>query len=244
MAKKETTSDKLKDLFASHGGGAEKDWKRLSKKNNTEGQPVRIFENKNIGVTLEVVELGAGQFKARQLTSAANANFAAPTAVPTTAIVLQPVIDTNQARNEAADSVIETLDEEDENPMLKQAGKALANRFVFAIGGGDLTSGLQDGLYAEISLKGRDYDQHLEHVISHLLPKGHGGEVTELTFDFSNYRDPVKLVSDMHACGFIWDAQYQAEMDVMSGTKHLPALSAVFGAVPVVKAPVASPKHK
>lgn len=224
-----TASDMLKEFFARNGGGEEKDWKRLSKKKNGEGQWVRTFENKQTGVQLETVELGNGQFKARRLTAEANASFAGES----DAIATKPVFATEQAQRDAADKVIEQLmDDEGEGQvsasLLKKAGIAVANRFHFAIGGGAPGAGLMDGLFAEFSPPG-DYDQHLEHVIGHLMPKDCGGEATELTFDFSTYTDPVKLVSDLQKCGFVWDRGYQAEMDSNTGIAHLPALEKVFG---------------
>lgn len=242
-----TTSDQLKEFFAQNGGGDEKDWKRLSKKKNAEGQWVREFENRQTGVQLEVVETGPGQFKARRLTADANASFAASNALAT-----EPVIDKDPARNAAADQVIEKLlapyaddaDEEDEGDipraLLKKAGTALANRFVFAIGG-DPAGGLMDGLWVEISPGRGEYDQHLEHVIGHLLPPGNGGEVMEITFDFSEWKDPVKLVSDLMKRGFVWDEGYQAALDANAAIPHLPALKAAFGKSPPVAPPAVSP---
>ncbi len=232
-----TTSDQLKHFFAQHGGGEEKDWKRLSKKKNPEGQWVRQFENKQTGVQLEVVETAPGEFKARRLADAANAAFTGDSA-----LVSSPVIETDTARNEAADKIIDQLDEEDEiSPaLLKKAGTALANRFVFAIGGDPTATGLLDGLFVEFSPKGRDYDQHLEHVISHLLPKNNGGEATELTFDFSAYKDPIRLVSDLLKKGFIWDETYQAQMDVSTGMNYLAIVKAGLPA-PQAAAPAPKP---
>ncbi len=232
-----TTSDQLKHFFAEHGGGEEKDWKRLSKKKNPEGQVVRQFENKKTGVQLEVVETAPGQFKARRLADTANAAFTS-----TPELTRAPVIETDTARNAAADAIIEQLDEEDEiaPSLLKQAGTALANRFVFAIGGDPAATGLMDGLFVEFSPKGRDYDQHLEHVISHLLPKNNGGEAMELTFDFSAYKDPVRLVSDLMKKGFIWDETYQAQMDASTGMPYLATLKAAFVA-PTSATPAAKP---
>jgi hypothetical protein len=231
-----TTSDQLKHFFAQNGGGEEKDWKRTSKKKNGEGQWVRTFENRDTGVQLEVVETGPGQFKARRLTAEANPAFSDE-------IVKKPVFETDPAKKEAADKVIEQLMEDGAESVsaaqLKKAGRALANRFHFSVGGKP-DGGLMDGLFAEFSPPG-DYDQHLEHVIGPLLPKNNGGEVMELTFDFSAYKDPVKLVSDLQKCGFVWDAGYQAQMDAGNGCNHLPELQKVFGAAPAAPAPQCKP---
>ncbi|MDE1154006.1 MAG: hypothetical protein PW788_15855 [Micavibrio sp.] len=235
-----TTSDQLKHFFAQHGGGDEKDWKRTSKKKNDEGQVVRQFENRKTGVQLEVVETAPGQFKARRLSADANASFAPPAAEELTR---KPVIETNADKNAAADKVIEKLAEYDEEiatSLLKKAGTALANRFVFAIGG-DVNGGLLDSLFAEISPKGLDYDQHLEHVISHLLPKNNGGEAMELTFDFSGYKDPVRLVSDLQKNGFIWDETYQAQMDASTGQNYLALVKAAFAAPAATATPAPKP---
>lgn len=64
---KETTSDKLKEIFAQNGGGSEKDWKRTDKRKDAEGHWVRTFRNAATGASVEVVELGENQFKARRL---------------------------------------------------------------------------------------------------------------------------------------------------------------------------------
>jgi len=234
-----TTSDQLKTFFAQHGGGDEKDWKRTSKKKNGVGQVVRQFENRKTGVQLEVVETGPGQFKARRLSADANAHFAPPAAEE---LARRPFLETNAEKNAAADAVIEKLadfDDEISASLLKKAGTALANRFVFAIGG-DVNGGLLDGLFVEFSPQGIDYDQHLEHVISHLLPKNNGGEAMELTFDFSGYKDPVRLVSDLQKNGFIWDEAYQAQMDVSTGKNYLAVVKAAFDA-PTAAAPAPKP---
>lgn len=221
-----STSDNLKKVFAQYSGGSEKDWKRLSKKNNAEGQPVRVFENKKTGVKLEVVELGDGQFKARRLSDDAEPQDAQ-------ALVRAPVIETDATQNDAADQVIRLLEDDyDElydqagKDLIAKAGKAMANRFCFAIGGGE-DDAVQDGLYVEFSPIGINYTQHLEHVISHLLPDN-CGEDMELTFNFSNYTDPVRLVSDLMKHGFVWDREYQRTMDAQTGTPHFAALSKAF----------------
>lgn len=226
-----TTSDQLKEVFSQHGGGDEKDWKRISKKKNLEGQWVREFKNRESGVRLEVIETSPGQFKTRSLTSEANNNFANQET-----LTRAPAIETDPVKNAAADKVIEALldphsddEEEDDIPqkLIKKAGQALANRFVFAIGGGSKSS-LQDGLFVEFSPKGSDYDQHLSHVIGHLLPKGHGGELLELTFDFSSWSDPVKLASDLMKKGFVWDEGYQSSLDMNTGDGYLTTLKMAF----------------
>lgn len=229
-----TTSDQLKEFFAQHGGGEEKDWKRLSKRKNAEGQWVRQFENRETQIQIEVVETGPGQFQARRLTAEANASFEKNEEIATA-----PVRDNDPVHNDAADKVIAKLlapygdsgDDEEESDipasLLKKAGTALANRFVFAIGG-DPAGDMMDGLFVEFSPRRGDYDQHLEHVIGHLLPKGNGGEAMEMTFDFSEWKDPVKLVSDLMRRGFVWDEVYQAAMDGNTRVDHLSALKVAF----------------
>jgi hypothetical protein len=61
MAKKETSSDKIKQLLTQLGG-TEKDWKRLSKKKDDQGQWVREFENAALGKKVAVVEKADGTF--------------------------------------------------------------------------------------------------------------------------------------------------------------------------------------
>ncbi|MEZ0261369.1 MAG: hypothetical protein ACAH80_10190 [Alphaproteobacteria bacterium] len=232
-----TASDMLKEFFARNGGGDEKDWKRLPKKKNEDGQWVRIFENRKTGAMVETVETGPGQFKARRLTPDANASFSGDDG----ALAATPTIENDPAKNEAADEIIEKMlsfdDEEGgiSKSQLNKAGAALANRFVFAVGSG----GGLDGFWVEFSPKGGDYDQHLEHVIGHLLPKNNGGELTELTFDFSAYTDPAKLVSDLQKRGFVWDEAYQATMDGTMGTTYLDTVKKAFAAP---AAPAAAPK--
>jgi len=229
-------SDDLKKFFAKHAGGDAKDWKRVSKKKNAEGQNVRVFENGKTGVKLEVVELGAGQFKARRIDDAANAAFAMP------ALCVRPALDMDAARNAAADTIIKRLWDDaiagngqvSVTPQeLVRAGRALANRFVFAVGGG----GDGEDLFIEIFPVGQPkaaegYCHHVEHVIGHLLPQDNNGEIAELTFDFSNYHSAAKLVSALHQCGFVWDAQYQQAVDESTGISHLPALQKIFGTGP------------
>lgn len=238
MAKK-STSDQLKQMFAQNGGGNEKDWKRLSRQKNHEGDWVREFENRKTGARLEVVETGAGQFKARRLTSEANDNFSMPED-----FTRAPVMETDLAKNEAADKVIAILNapysEQDEQEreceiplvLIKKAGQALANRFVFAVGRGKPPFGVIDGLFVEFSARESDYDQSLSYVIGHLLPAGNGGEVLEMTFDFTSWKDPVKLASELMKRGFIWDEDYQESFDQRAGSNYLQVLKSAFGVMP------------
>jgi len=77
---RKTTSDEIKTVL----GGDEKDWKRLSKKKNEDGQWVREFENKKTGAQVEVIEMSEGKFLARpveaagSLTEEANGCFVKP----------------------------------------------------------------------------------------------------------------------------------------------------------------------
>jgi hypothetical protein len=67
---KDSTSDKLKEIFAQQGG-RESDWKRRDKRKDEDGNWVRVFENAKTGKNLEVTELVGGQFKTRELEAGA-----------------------------------------------------------------------------------------------------------------------------------------------------------------------------
>lgn len=67
---KESTSDKLKEIFAQQGG-KESDWKRRDKRKDEDGNWVRVFENAKTGKTLEVTELANGQFNTREVEAGA-----------------------------------------------------------------------------------------------------------------------------------------------------------------------------
>lgn len=223
MADKKTTSSKLKELFAQHGGGSEKDWKRLSKKNNAAGQPVRVFENKNTGVKLEVVELGEGKFLARKLTD----TFAQTQ--PQTQASTTPSIYSGDAKT-AVNCFMTCLEtgkwEKDMHPTpdayskrIKQLGKVLAERFVFAVL--DDPEEQDDGGFSvqvcpDFARKdGWCFSDHIG--IDDLMPKASCDMEGQYSFrdeDYNPiYKDPNKLVDMMLAQGFKWDAGFQQMYD-------------------------------
>lgn len=227
-----TTSDQLKRFFAQHGGGEEKDWKRLSKKKDAEGLWVRQFENKTSGVQIEVVENADGTFKARRLAAAANAAFAGSDG-------LTPALEKDPAKNAAADKIMAQLaereDEEVPERLLKAAGRALANRFIFAVSINDP----QEGLYAVVApVNAPDWDQHLEQYIDHLMPS-RNREVMEATFEFQDYPDVASVVADLQRRGFIWDREFQQNLDAHTGVSIMPQLAAFLpgSAAPAFPAP-------
>lgn len=224
MADKKTTSDRLKEVFAQYGGGSEKDWKRLSKKNNPEGQPVRVFENKNTGVRLEVVELGEGRFKARKLTDTFGQTQPAAAAQSSTPSIYAGDIKT------AVDFFMTCLEtgkwEADMHPTpdaygnrIKQMGKELAARFVFAVL--DDPEEQDDGGFSvqicpDFARKdGWRFSNHIG--IDDLMPKASCDMEGQFSFrdeDYNPiYKNPNALVDMMLAQGFKWDASFQQMYD-------------------------------
>lgn len=229
--KKPTTSDAIKALFAEYGGGDEKDWKRLSKKKNEAGELTRAFENRKTGVRIEVVEHADGSFDVHALEADA------PMAL---------TLETDAARNKAADEIIDQLvngDIEDEIPaaLLQKAGTALANRFVFGIGVDEVMSEEEDrvyyyGFFSPITEE--PYDQHLSTVIEHLLPPG-CDESMECTFTFEGeYADPAALVKELTRRGFIFDADLQKNLDdnADTGNQMMPKLGPILAEAAANKA--------
>ncbi|MCE9506802.1 MAG: hypothetical protein K8R48_00595 [Alphaproteobacteria bacterium] len=293
MAKKETTSDQLKKVLAQYGG-AEKDWKRTSKKKNATGQWVREFENSQIGVKLEATETAEGAFTVVQQ---AFSKAAAPVKVDerkkrmaAEAIrsilaldditeakrkeaiemltkqfglgeegykdVLKeveeekkqqlstPPVETDAAKNKAADEIIERILECEEVPeaKLKKAGKALANRFGFGIGtNDDGYSDDENAFYLAIApLEDTCYDQHVESYIEHLLPEGMSEEC-EASFSYTGKMTLMELAEDLMRRGFVLDRGMQEQMDGQQKKPLWPELKELFDKVRSITPPTNKP---
>ena len=134
-------------------------------------------------------------------------------------------------KNIAADKVLGLLvynSSGDEIPesLLKKSGKALANRFLFALISDEAAEG---GFFVRFApMNDRSYDQHLTHIIEHLLPPMADPEMTreimEATFDFSDYKDPVALAKELMRHGFVWEREFQEENDAGSRIPTMPRL--------------------
>jgi hypothetical protein len=240
---KKTTSDRLKEVFAQFGG-KEGDWKRLSKKKNEGGQWERVFENKSDGAQIVVTELEDGKFDAHVL-GAGDIEIELPAAANTASATIEADPDENAAADQVVDMLVNPLNYDEEgadeklDELVKAAGKTLASHFCFAITE-DETFGTGFSVYV-CPLKDKHYDQHLEHVIEHLMPAmsepGMTREEMEATFSFMDYNDPVKLKADLEMCGFIWDEQMQRNFDKDAENPIIPRLSSQPNTLKGPKAP-------
>lgn len=221
-----STSDQLKEIFAQQGGSSEKDWKRLSKSKNDDGEWVRRFENKKTGAQIDVVEKTDGSYFFQPLAPAEKNDSP---------------IETSPEKNKAADKVIANLlDPEFEgshDALVKKAGKALANRFTFAI---IEDEGADEGSFCAMitptaywEKRGFCFDQPSP--LWDLLPDGE--DVNECgTWVFEDCNEPVALATMLIAHGFIWDKKFQN----FANASLTETISAALGKTGDVKNP--SPK--
>ncbi len=235
MTKSTTTSDDLKALL-SRDGSNEKDWKRLSKSKNSRDQWVRVFENKTTGAQVEVLEVETGKFmigrtvSAQGLTSVANHKFTKPKSTGP--------IETSPAKNAAADKVIAMMLDEDgglswREPLIEKAGKALANRFIFAVSKTEEDSEVL--FYARIVPmkyweERKDAYYEAPSPINHLLPGfddlaecGGPPEWWAITEDGPS--SATEMAKKLTKLGFIWSEDLQNNIDA-AFTKELKAWAA------------------
>ncbi|MEZ0226852.1 MAG: hypothetical protein ACAH83_20010 [Alphaproteobacteria bacterium] len=234
MAQNETSSDRIKKFFAERGEGTENDWKRLSKKKNGDGEWVRQFENKQSGERLEVVEHADGRFSARPLTEAANSAF--PKAAGA-------FLETDPEKNKAADQIIAADYEDVDRSLLKKAGRALANRYTFAVTD-QMADEFDVSFYAIITPtkywkdEGCCYDQPSP--IDHLLPNGEDANDCGTWIFEKNYASAAALAKDLQNRGFTWDKDFQNFID----SKFTAGLSAAAAPQDAPKSLAAAPSHK
>lgn len=238
--KKPTTSDKLKLVFQVALESDPADWKREARSKNEEGQTIREFRNKKTGETVTVTEMEDGYYNLKGKGLEANVRLPeqfSGAAGPTKRISAT-IIETDPAANAAADKAIAIImneepaedDDNDDAPwgvpqsLLDTAGKALANRHVFALmgeeeGGGDVPMAMITPLrfYQE---EGHVSDQ--SGPISHLLPRA--AEAMESTWEIyeKGIKTPVEAAEYLQSLGFQWSRDMQNFIDA-SLTKELEA---------------------
>jgi hypothetical protein len=203
--KKETTSDKLKELLSRHPlfGGKPDEWKRTSKKKNEAGHIVREFQNRASGQELVVVQLDETRFMVAQKTAKAPLSHF-------------PSIETDPAKNKLADEALASYNAMDEasedgtaDAKAKKAGKAFANRICFAycamdkmMGPAWITSPAGSECHSDIHIP-----------LEHLLP-AFAGEAMENTWDLTgDPLSPLERALDLMSRGFIFDRDFQAFID-------------------------------
>lgn len=134
-----------------------------------------------------------------------------------------PSIETDPAANDAANEAIAIImgdvpgAEDDDadwgvpQALLDKAGKALANRYVFAVSNEDGEISVMTSPLRHFVEEGCCSDQ--TGPISHLIPKG--GELMESTWEI--YDGSVKTAADaaqyMQNCGFFWNKDFQNFID-------------------------------
>jgi hypothetical protein len=247
-----TISDALKSTLCQLYGGTALDWARIAKTQNAELQQVREFKNEKTGAQVVVTEKGGNiyNFQRTDVTENAMGMFVVPPALSASfqkqsAPVKTPVQTKALNADAAADKIIALLagnsDEEITAALVKKAGKALAGRFLFAIGEDE------EGLFAVFApVNDKSYDQHLSHVIEHLFSGvGETAEEMEATFSFTDYTNPVVLAKALKQCGFIWEPEFQKENDAGSLIPLLPQLQGLANDVPTenkAAKPIGKPK--
>lgn len=138
MAKRHFDSAYIKPLLTGHpaGGGVVKDWQRLSREACVDGTIRHVFENAVLGLNLCVTEYPEGRFAVGPAIALQS---------PAAGTGLAPARDGDEERNRLADEYMrlcrelvnsEYCDDDVEERMealAPLAGRALANRFVFAL---------------------------------------------------------------------------------------------------------------
>lgn len=229
MAKKVTTSDKLKLVFSEVLGSDPKDWKRTDKCKK-DGREVRRFENVKTDAALTITDMGEGKFSIIGMNI--NINVSIPDAFVEAArkapdqpsrVLSATVIDTDPARNAAADKAIailmgeaEASDDKDAEygvpqNLVNAAGKALANRYCFAISDEDDMISAMITPIRYFEKNGCCDDQ--TGPIGHLLPKC--GELMESTWEIydSAVKTPVQAAKHLQQQGFVWNRDFQDFID-------------------------------
>ena len=136
-----TTSDQIKDILSVTLDTESDDWKRQTKKKNEQGEWVREFTNGATKETVTVTEAKTGGFSIKTGNgedigiTLDIADYRRPANDPS------PVLITDAAQNAAADKVMAWFDGASNEPedykvkdkQIADAGRALANRFYFAV---------------------------------------------------------------------------------------------------------------
>jgi hypothetical protein len=222
MAKDPTTSDQLKLFFQHALQTNEKEWKRVSKSKNADGQDVREFENRKSGERLTVTETAAGQFNAKGRVNGQDveANIAFPQEFFTAA--QKAAVDKTAEAEAAADKIIRIQMGEEEGSedrdavygvkesLVKQAGKALAARYCFAMCG---DADEEDGMYAMITpiryFEARGCCSDQTGPIGDLLPDF--ADVMESTWECCD--ESVTSIEEaakrLQSYGFVWNRDFQ-----------------------------------
>src|SRR5688572_20282317 len=140
MAKRHGDGEILKPLLTAHpaGGGLVRDWQRLYRDECPDRTVRHTFANAALGLTLCVTEYPEGRYEV-------SAAPVPPLAAAAQELRLVPRIDRNRAHNAAADEYVrvflemvgkDVCDDDAEirlEELAPQAGRALANRFVFGL---------------------------------------------------------------------------------------------------------------
>ena len=241
--KKSTTSDQLKQVFETVLKSDPDDWKRVSKSKNDEGQWVREFENRDSGARVTVTEMEDGTFNISGKGAETNISLGDSFAASAAPGLSKPDIMYGTLANEAADKAIAIImndtpreDTEDEDfedsewgvpkETLDTAGKALANRYCFAINGND-----DEGMTANITpIRFYQEEGHCSDQtgpVSHLLPDC--GGVAESTWECSDpkVKTPVDFAQHLQKMGFQWSRDFQDYIDASHTedlSKHVAAM--------------------
>ncbi|MEZ0226075.1 MAG: hypothetical protein ACAH83_16085 [Alphaproteobacteria bacterium] len=220
--KRKTSSDDIKELFKTASLGDAGDWKRVEKKKNEEGLTVRTFKNNKSASVVDVTEHPDGRFhfKGKNVEAWLRASKNAEERTPSETTITQH--DTDPERNRAADAVIARMLPggsgydfiPSDDPLVASAGKALANRFTFAIKKSEEDEEDGWGFYAIITptaywkKTGYCFDQ--ESPLDKLLPEGEdvNGCGTWVIADKAA-GSAAGLAKMLIARGFAWDLKFQ-----------------------------------
>lgn len=211
-----TTSDQIKDILSVTLQTEADDWKRQSKKKNEQGEWVREFTNGATKETVIVTEAKTGGFSIKT-GNGEDINITLEIAdYSRGAKDPSPVLVTDAKQNAAADKVMAWFDGEEDEPDYKvkdqqviDAGRALANRFYFAVSESDgmIYAMMTSAKYFEKTGAASESSGPL----SHLMPKAE--EMSEASWQILDVKTPAQAAVYLQQQGFVWNSKYQEIID-------------------------------
>jgi hypothetical protein len=238
-----TTSDQIKDLLAVTLDTEVDDWKRDSKKKNAEGLWVRQFTN---GATHETVSVTQGRDGSLMLKTGNGEliDISVEVGELRNAMQIPPAaFESDRAKNDAADKVVAYMTGETDEPedyrekdrLVDEAGRALANRYCFAVS-------QADGIIYCMMTPGRYFERtgacsDATGPLSHLMPNC--SEMCDATWEIGGVNTPVEGAKYLHSLGFVWNSGFQ---DVIDDSYTQPVAHALTAAYKKERAAKHEPK--